>query len=110
MTVRSYLVALLIIAALLVACSAQISKDDAQRINILYTHTRMMINLTSPQDMQEIGLHPAAFTQTDDPLQRLVVLEATMGLRADSKTIPERISAAESRMSDLMVAWEKLQK
>jgi hypothetical protein len=68
-----------------------------------------MLQLTSPQDAQAIGLHPAAFVPTNDTAQRLDILEATLGLSPGKRTIAERISAAEARMSEMMVAWQKLQ-
>jgi hypothetical protein len=99
------LLSTMLVAVLLISCSS-ISAEQEYRINILYAHTQIMIQSTSAEDANAIGMSPDRFVSADQPVQQLQVLEQTMNIPSQGD-LDERIVAAEQRMSKLMVLWSQ---
>ncbi|MEK6967562.1 MAG: hypothetical protein AABX51_02945 [Nanoarchaeota archaeon] len=92
---------------LLIGCTQQITKKQEQRINILYEHTKLMIQASTAQQLDKIGVNAKDFVPAVTSIQKLVILERTMRLQGTGDA-ESRISNAESAMNQLMIRWSKL--
>jgi hypothetical protein len=104
---------LLIISSILIlfsACSLgeyELTEDDIFRVNSLYEHTIMMVELSTPEKLKELSLNGANLKR--DPLlssqDKIKLLEEAYYVDLGNKRLDKKINLLEEKMVELMENW-----
>ena len=94
----------------LVACNSSINEEQEIRTEILYAHTWQMIQLSSQETLDEIGLNITFLDNrpgiTHDEM--LSQLEQSYNV-TNTGSYEKRISRLEKRMEEMMIEWDRLE-
>ncbi len=94
------MLAILALVVLVAGCSG-VSAQERIRIDQLYEHAQLMIENLPDQNWQNTGFSPDEFKKVSSPIDKLLVLEKSLGSSEDGN-VTERITAAEQSMSVVM--------
>lgn len=108
---RLFLVSFVFLFFLLfLGCSSEyeITDDDVFLVDVLYEHTIMMVELSSDEQLEKIGLNGKNLKRdilltTSD---KILLLEIAYGLDLGDKRVDKKIKILEEKMVDMMEDWE----
>ena len=92
------------------ACSSEeykLTKNDTLRINILYEHTIIMLELSSQEQLKELGLNGENLKRDSllSSQDKIRLLEEAYYLDLGNKRIDKKIVLLEDKMLDMMKNW-----
>ena len=101
---------LLLVLVIVSSCSNSVIDSDLElRIDILYSHTLQMEELSSDEQLIEIGLDVSKFdaNMSGSSEEKVEELEASYGI-VSVGSYEDRLLVLEERMNEMMEEWVKL--
>mgnify|MGYP006928307690 CR=1 FL=1 len=86
----------------------EITPDDKFRVETLYVHSILMVELSSKDTLKKVGLNPNNLKR--DPFysieKKLSLLEEAYGLNLENKNFKEKLIILETKMAEMMETWD----
>jgi hypothetical protein len=103
---------ILSILILFSACSNnsdyEFTEEDIFNINLLYEHTIMMVELSTPEQVESLGIDGTNLKRNNllTPIEKEKLLEEAYGLDLGSKRFDKKLEILEDEMIEMMKNWD----
>ncbi|MCA9459016.1 MAG: hypothetical protein KC550_00545 [Nanoarchaeota archaeon] len=87
---------------------AELNEKDVFRVNSLYEHSIMMVELSSENTLKELSLNGSNLKRdlTLSTEDKIKLIEKAYNMNLEGKRLDEKINLLESRMDEMMKNWE----
>lgn len=104
------LIILALFLIILSACSSndELSDEEKLQLSVLYSHSIQMAELSTPQQLKDIGLNPQGLEWEDNLSvdEQISRLEKAYGINLEGKSNAKKIQILEDKMVEMMANWD----